>query len=85
MWEKIAPSRVAESKPQASLLHAEVPWNYILGRLAAALQNVFASATPLPQFFPDVYIFQTKIPRGRKDCIEQPFLYACYITIKPEN
>ena len=49
--KKLAPSCVHEPKPQASLLHAEVPWNYILGRLAAALQNVFVSCTPLPPVF----------------------------------
>ena len=38
--EKIAPSCVPEPKPAVHRLHAEVPCNYILGRLAAALQNV---------------------------------------------
>ena len=51
IYKKTAPSQVAESKPRASPLHAEMPWNYTLGRLAAAFQNVFASATSLPLFF----------------------------------
>ncbi len=40
-YKKLASSRVRFSKPQARLLHAEVPCNYIHGRLAAALQSVF--------------------------------------------
>ena len=51
LLEKIAPRRVADSKPQASLLHAGVPCNYIHGRLAAARQSVFESTTRLPLFF----------------------------------
>ena len=39
--KKIAPVGKPESKPHNSVvLHAEVPCNYIHGRLAAALQNV---------------------------------------------
>ena len=53
VYKKMAPSGIPDSKPQARLLHAEVPWNYILGRLAAALQNVFVSGTLLPPFFSD--------------------------------
>jgi len=49
--KKMAPGRGANAKPQASLLHAEVPCNYIHGRLAAALQNVFAFTPRPPPFF----------------------------------
>ena len=34
------------AKPRASPLHAEVPCNYIRGRLAAALQSVFETRSP---------------------------------------
>ena len=37
IYKKMAPRKIANPKPQASLLHATVPWNYPLGRLAAAL------------------------------------------------
>ncbi len=47
----MAPSRIRNPKPQASLLHAEVPCNYTLGRLAAALQNVFGSVFGFRHFF----------------------------------
>jgi len=39
--KKLASSRVLISKPRVHPLHAEVPCNYIHGRLAAALQSVF--------------------------------------------
>ena len=39
--KKLASSRVRISKPQARLLHAEVPCNYLHGRIATALQSVF--------------------------------------------
>ena len=37
MYKKTTPVGKSNAKPQASLLHATVPWNYPLGRLAAAL------------------------------------------------
>ena len=41
-YKKIATGRVRRfAKPGARPLCAEVPCNYILGRLAAALQSVF--------------------------------------------
>ena len=47
----MAPGRGANAKPAVHRLHAEVPCNYILGRLAAALQNVFAFTPRPPPFF----------------------------------
>ena len=47
----IAHSRIADPKPRASPLPAEVPCNYILGSFAAALQKVFVSAILLPRLF----------------------------------
>ena len=47
----MSPSRVTYSKPAVHRLHAEVPCNYTLGRLAAALLSVFESVTRLPTFF----------------------------------
>ena len=41
MMKKRSQSMNGFAKPQASLLHAGVPCNYIHGRLAAARQNVF--------------------------------------------
>ena len=49
--KKRAPSCVQEPKPGVHPLRAEVPCNYIYGRLAAALQSVFVSCTPLPPVF----------------------------------
>jgi len=46
--KKLASGRVRISKPWARPLHAEVPCNYTLGRLAAALQSVF-EIRPLPR------------------------------------
>ena len=54
--EKIATGRVCRfAKPAASRLHAEAPWNYILGRLAAALQSVFEICTTPSRYFFDIY------------------------------
>lgn len=39
------------TKPRASPLHAEVPCNYIHGRLAAALQSVFEIRTAPYRYF----------------------------------
>ena len=47
----MASGRVQISKPAVHRLHAEVPCNYILGRFAAALQNVFESSHSLAPFF----------------------------------
>ena len=45
------------AKPAASRLRAEVPWNYIHGRLAAALQSVFEThPAPSRRFFSNVII-----------------------------
>ena len=55
--EKQASGRVRISKPAASRLRAEVPWNYILGRLAAALQSVFESGLSLAPVFQNVFIY----------------------------
>ena len=43
MWKKIASAELCLAKPAVHRLCAEVPCNYIPGRLAAALQSIFAS------------------------------------------
>ena len=49
--EKSYRSPYGFAKPQASLLHAEAPCNYILGRFAAALQSVFEIRKTPSRFF----------------------------------
>ena len=56
IYKKIASRGNRRPKPRARPLHAEVPCNYLLGRLAAALQNVFVLRLPLPLFFQLVQI-----------------------------
>jgi hypothetical protein len=51
MCKKNTPVGKSNAKPQASLLHATVPWNYIPGRLAAALQSVCESGLSLAPVF----------------------------------
>ena len=66
----MAPSRVSKPKPAVHRLRAEVPWNYILGRLAAALQSVFVFLTPLPPFFSDTMtkiLFRDNITGNEED------------------
>ncbi len=49
--EKSYRSPYGFAKPRARPLHAEAPCNYILGRLAAALQSVFEIRTAPSRFF----------------------------------
>ena len=49
--EKIASAEFHLTKPQASPLCAEVPCNYIHGRLAAALQSIFVSCNSARAIF----------------------------------
>ena len=58
----MATGRVSRfAKPRARPLRAEVPCNYIHGRLAAALQSVFASPSLPPQFFSDAIFIKKKL------------------------
>ncbi len=40
--KQLPPNSVLQ-KPAVNRLNAEVPWNYIIGRLAAALQSFFCN------------------------------------------
>ena len=75
--KKLASGRIfGFAKPAASRLRAEVPWNYILGRLAAALQSVFEThPAPSRHFF----ICNHELPKTTvKDGLRRnPFLYIC--------
>ena len=44
------------AKPRARPLHAEAPCNYILGRLAAALQSVFETRFPPSRYFFQLFL-----------------------------
>ena len=56
MMKKRSQSMNGFAKPQASLLHAGVPCNYIHGRLAAARQNVFEIRSSTSAFFQNQFI-----------------------------
>ena len=62
------------AKPQARLLHAEVPCNYILGRLAAALQNVFETRNSPSAFFHQL----EQLGKYRLDAAEVCLFSICF-------
>ena len=49
--KKIATAEFHLAKPAVHRLRAEVPCNYIHGRLAAALQSVFEIRSPPSRYF----------------------------------